>query len=828
MRMDRDRIVARLAAELGWASRNVRARGWRAGLVVALLGTALAANTIVFSAADSLVFHRVPFRDPDRLVEIQRYSANTRRPADGMLSPALLDEWRTQRDLFDGVHGYLSKVIFLTASRGEPELVNAADITVGLPELLGVRPRYGRSLVDGDDRQADPQPVLVADSLARERFGDPAGAVGQKLETTGVALIVVGVMPSDFRYPYGTTRIWRALDPRGPLVRGFAGVFSVARLAPGHSPELVSRMVSQRSAAIGRAAGANQEYRAVAAPIAQSRSADDQRRMFLLLVGAALCLLFTACANVASLELASAVGRARTYAIQLAVGASRASLARTALAEGVLLVGAATIAATGLTYAGVGVLTNILPTRIGSGSVNPIDLDGRAFLFMLAVAAATWALSTLPVVFFAARTNLLDVIKLEGPSAATSSGGAFLRRLLSVAEIALAVVLLAGSVLYVRSYLGLLRIDKGFDSSGVAAINFTIPPQLFGSGADRAALAQTILDRVRRVPGVSAAFEGWPPPDTGDSPTMMSQIEVDARGPADTDILLPRLRVDPDYFKVLRIPLVAGRMFEPGDPTTNIIISRSLARRLWPPDGDAVGHRYRGSSAENWKTVIGVVGHVRLAEEGTAMSGRNFQTYVMRQPPPPPPPAPPAGTRRVAEGGMAYGRMTITARLDSRERAREVYQAVRAIEPRFILDVEFVDDEYANVFGDRLLAARVISAFGVLAFLVAAVGIYGLMAFLVAIRTREIGIRLAMGASPTDVTRLVLSSSVRLAIAGAAIGVAGAAGLSRWMQSQLYGVSGTDPATLGVVAAGVVATAIAATWLPARRAATIDPSTLLK
>jgi ABC-type antimicrobial peptide transport system permease subunit len=172
--------------------------------------------------------------------------------------------------------------------------------------------------------------------------------------------------------------------------------------------------------------------------------------------------------------------------------------------------------------------------------------------------------------------------------------------------------------------------------------------------------------------------------------------------------------------------------------------------------------------------------------------------------------------------------MTITARLDSRERAREVYQAVRAIEPRFILDVEFVDDEYANVFGDRLLAARVISAFGVLAFLVAAVGIYGLMAFLVAIRTREIGIRLAMGASPTDVTRLVLSSSVRLAIAGAAIGVAGAAGLSRWMQSQLYGVSGTDPATLGVVAAGVVATAIAATWLPARRAATIDPSTLLK
>jgi predicted permease len=817
------RFRQRVASELTWAWRNLRARGWRAPLAIALLGAALAANTLVVAAADSLVFNRLPYRDVGRLVEIQRRSADTRQPGSSFLSAALLDEWRKQTDLLEGVQGHLSKVVFLTASRGEPELVRTTDVTVGLVELLGVRPRWGRSLQDGDQNQLDPQPVLIAQSLATERFADPARAVGQRLETTAAPLLVVGVMPAEFRFPVGTSRIWRALDPRGPLARGFAGISSIARIRSGLAPDLAAKMLAQRSAAVGRAAGASAGYAAMAAPLSGLRAAETDRRMFFVLIGAAWCLLLIACANVASLELAGAVVRARTYAIQLAVGASRASLARTALAEGALLAAAATGVASVIMYAGAAALAKLLPVRLSSGSANPIDLDGRAFVFMLAAGLVAWALAALPVVVFAARASLLELLKLDGPTSPVSFGGTRLRRALTVAEIALAVLLAAGSVLYVRTYLKLIEIDKGFDSTGVAVVTFTIPPQLLGSGIERAALAQQILDRFRALPGVLGAFQGSPPPDTGDSPTSIEQIEVDDRPPADTDLRMPRLWVDPDYFKTLRIPLVAGRMFEPGDPMTNVIISDGLARRLWP-DGNAVGHRYRESPTYPWKTVIGVVRRVRLLEDGTTGPRNYFQTYVLR--PPPPPPSPNAS--RARDGGPSYGFLTVTARVDSRARAGDLYRAARALEPRHILKVEFADDQYTRQFEDRLLAARIITAFGALALVLAAAGIYGLMTFLVAGRTREIGIRMALGASRADINRLITGSALRLVVAGALLGVAGALALSRWIQSQLFGVRGTDAATLTLVALGVIGIAIVATRQPARQAGLVDPKVLMK
>jgi len=506
----------RWRTEFRWALRNLRARGWRAPLAAALLAVALAANSLVFSTADSLVFHRVPYRDAGGLVEIQQRDPRTGRPGGSFVSAALLDEWRKQTDLFTSVQGSLTKVIFLSGS-GEPELVPAADVTVGLFELLGAGPRWGRSFVDGDDRQTDVHVVVIAESLARGRFGDPARAVGQKLETTAVPLMVVGVMPAELRYPDGTQRIWRALDPRGPLTRGFAGVASIARIVPGRTIDAVAPLVEQRSAAAGIAAGARAGYMATAAPLRIAATVAEQRRMLLVLVGAALCLLLIACANVASLELANAVGRARTYAIQLAIGASRASLARTALAEGACLVGAAVGAACVLAYAAADVLVRYVTPALRTGA-NPIDVDERALLFMTALGAITWMASTLPVVVFTWRASLLSVLKLEGPSVAASQSGTFVRRALTVAQVALAVLLLVGSVLYVRSYLALLRLDKGFDSTGVASIALIIPPQLFGTSAERQVLTETILDRVRARPGVIAAFEGSPPPNTGDSP----------------------------------------------------------------------------------------------------------------------------------------------------------------------------------------------------------------------------------------------------------------------------------------------------------------------
>ena len=544
-----------------------------------------------------------------------------------------------------------------------------------------------------------------------------------------------------------------------------------------------------------------------------------------MLLGAAISLLLTACANAASLELAGALARARTYAIQLAVGASRTELVRTGLLEGMCLVGTAALAAAVLAYLGTDALVRYLPPSL-TASVNPIDVDYRALLVTTGFAGLAWILSSLPLVAFAWRGNLLELLKIEGASISASRAGALWRRSLTVAQVALAVMLLVGSVLYVRSYLGLVRLDKGFDSSGVVAISLTIPPQLLGSAAERAAMAQTILERLRARPGVLGAFEGSPPPSTGDSPTSNDHIEVDGRPPMETNILVPRLWVDPDYFRVLGIPLVAGRMFERGDPPTNVIITESLARRLWP-DGDAVGHRFREDPLFEWSYVIGVVKHVRTTYDGTSGPERYFQKYSLRQPPPPAT-ASTASTPRSSSGGAAYGFLTVTARVDSRSRASDLYQTVRSIDTRNILKVEFVDDQYARQFADRLLATRIITGFGVLAFVVAAAGIYGVMAFLVANRAREIGIRMALGADSRRIRRLVLESSMWLVLLGAAIGIGGALVASRWAQSQLFGVRATDPMTIVLVTVAVVVTALLATWHPARQATRVDPKVLLR
>lgn len=664
--------------------------------------------------------------------------------------------------------------------------------------------------------------MVIAEPLALARFGDPATAVGKRIETTGEPLLVVGVTPTTFQFPDSAIRIWRPLDPRGPLTRNFAGVFSIARIAPGVSPELLARTMEQRSAQIGAAGAARGDYIAQPGPLRGTLLPAEQRRLFLTLLGAAACLLLIACANIASLELASAVHRARTYAIQLAVGASTTALARTALLEGVALIGTAVAGAVGLTYFASGALVTVFPPYLTRGSVNPIDVDERTLLFMAGAAAIVWLLSSLPVVVYASRGSLLDLLKIEGHAVAASGGTGLVRRGLTVAEVALAVLLLTGSLVYVRSYLALVALDKGFDTSGVVTIGLSIPPQAYPSLADKRALAREAVERLRARPGVIAAADAPPPPSMGAN-YYVEQLELDDRPPVEEKIAIAELDVEPDYFSVLRIPIRSGRTFEAGEPATQVIVSETFARRYFP-GGNAVGHRYRRDPRTPWRDIVGVAGYVRSSNDPPgSQSTTSFQTYVPRQPPPPSP-----ATARRLESGGSFGFLTLMARVDSRARATDLFQTVRGIDKRFILKLDFIEDVYARQFEDRLFIARIITSFGVLAFLIAAAGIYSVMAFLVAQRIREIGIRMALGADARRISRLVLGSSLRLVIAGAILGVAGAIAAGRSLQSQLFGVQATDPATLVIVTAGVIATALLATWQPARQAARVDPKLLLK
>jgi predicted permease len=801
-----------LGPELKWAWRNLKARRMRGVMTVVLLGLALGANTLVFSAADSLMFHRAPYRDPDRLIEIQS-PIGRGTVGSPILSAALLDEWRRHDDLFEDIQGHLQKTIFLTEAN-QLQRVPTADVTPGLIELLGVSPRWGRALIVSDASQPHPQVVLIAEALARQLFGDPAAAVGRTLQTSVEPLLVVGVMSDTFRFPAGEAQIWRALDPKGPLTQNFNGVWSIARVRSSISLETLTAELGRRSAGVAERAGRQTPYRAFAAPLRVKTSPEQQRRMLLVLVGAALCLLLTACANVASFELAGVVQRARTHAIHLALGASRRVLCRIVLLEIGGLLAAAGVLATVLAFAGAAVMSEYLPAALVARTANPIDLDLRGLAFMTAVVVITWLLTALPVLLHVSRSSLIDVLKLEDRSTASSRAGNRMRQVLTIGEIAVAVVLTIGGLLYVRTYLSMLRIDKGFDTSGLAVVNLGMP-ELPAPATH--ALAKQIVERLRTLPGVVGATSGSAPPHRGAVFGSTGVVTEEASEPERLTIAV--LDVEPEYFEVLRIPLTAGRLFQPNEPGSNVIVTETFARRFWR-DGQALGRRFRQSAKEPWYSVVGVVRHARtIADPLSGASANDFQIYVPRQPP---------QNRPVNRTGAVTSFIDVTIRIDKPARVNDVVRAVRGVDPSAIVKVDFVDDVYARQFETTLLATRVVGGFGVLAFLISAVGVYAVMAFMVATRRREISIRIALGAGPAAVIRLILSSSLTLAGTGVALGLVCAFVASRWIESQLFGVHSLDLATYGFVSTALLTAATAAALYPARRALTINPVETLR
>jgi putative ABC transport system permease protein len=819
--------------ELHWAWRGVRGRGLRAALVVVLVALALAGNALIFAVADALVFNRVPYPSADRIVEIHAVDTPDQTNGDRFFSAALLDEWRKQTDLFSSVQGYLTKNVFVV-SDGRSEIASTTDITPGLIELLGVAPAWGRTLSEVDARETAVLPSLLSAQLARQLFGRPEHALGKTVETTAYPLLVVGVMADDFAFPRSRNDIWRVMDPRGPLTANFAGVQSIARIAPGVSMEGLRLQMRQRSAGIGAAAGARSGYLAVPGPFHMSSMAglDRARTMFLVLLGGALCLLLTACANVASVELAGALRRSRTSAVQMALGASRAMLARIAFLEGALLLGAAVAGGAVLAWLATHALETLLPARMTTLTANPIDIDARALLFMGAIAAFGWLLTSLPAVLFASRTTLLHLLKNEDRSASLSRGGVYVRRGLTVFEVAVAVLLVTSATMYTRSYVALLGVDKGFDASNLVELSFTIPVEYYNGPGESRVFGDEVLARVRAVPGVLSAMAGSPPPSTGNSPFGGVSISVDGQPPGEETFRIGEHNVPSEFLDVTRLPLRAGRWFDAHEPPAQVVIPEQLARRLWPT-GQAVGRSFRvlrgGGRDQRTLQVIGVVGDFRTSRPDIA-SGREpaYFYYTLRLPPPPAPPVTAPAKPRPPSAGGSWRFLDVTARLDSPGRAGQLLDAARTVDRRLRVTLESVDDRYAEMFSDVLLATRVTNAFGALAFLVAVVGVYGVMSYLVAGRRREIGIRMALGADRRDVRRLVLSSAVKLVVVGTLLGVAGALGVARWSASQFFGVSAMDPLTYVSVAALILVTAVIATWQPAQSASRIDPAVTLR
>jgi predicted permease len=798
--------------ELSWSWRGVRERRWRAAFVVVLLGVTLAANLVVFAAADAFVFRVLPYRAPESLVIIQRNSSFG-GPSDYMSKGSFL-AWREQTDLFAGLHAHERTGSAYVTIDGITEAVGAHAVTPGLFEFLGIVPAWGRPL-QGADAAAGALPVaVIGERLARRLFGSPEASLNQSVEAGGTRLTVVGVMPGAFRFPTAREEIWRALDLAG--WPDDTGLRHIARLAPAQSVDTARAAVTARVPAINGASTSRRDRSKEGLNVELRRLIDFRRNAtasstFALLAGAAACLLLVACANVASLELAGVARRRRVFAIQSALGASRASLVRVGLLESAFILTAAASLALGLALWGQSLLTEQLTTGMRDALANPIDLDARAFLFMIVVAGATWLLVSLPVTLRASRVSVLAGLRDDSRTMPVSRASVRMRQWLMTGQVALTVMLLVGATLYVRSYAAKVGQPTGLDTSRVMTI--TVSPT-----ADRRnehqRIERDLLDRLRVALGVeSVARTGGLPPSTQSGAS--GNLYVDGRDSSPGRPMVSMYHVDPEYFRTLGVSIVRGRAFDASSPPDEVIVDETFARRLLPVS-DPLGARFRfgrdGSVSLGGVRefrIVGISRELRADRKTVAGSGEEVFVAYMRLSP-------------------TYHPLTFVVKLDTLHRMPAITSLIRAAAGRAIVRVDTVDARYARLEGDQWLSAAVTSGFSALALVVAVAGVYAVMAFLVAGRSREIGIRMALGASAPDVRRLILSTSLRFVLVGAVAGLAGAALTSRWTASQLFGVSALDPATYAGATLLVVAVAMAATWWPARRASLVDPAVTLR
>lgn len=790
-------------------------------IVVSIVGVGLGAATAVFSVVDQLILRPAPFAEPSRLVSVM----DLFRAAGARSTNLTLEKiagWREQPALFEAFEGYTFRRVDVTGDGGEPERVNGLVVTDGLFRLLGVQPSLGRGLGPDDGRPGAEPVVLISDGFWKRRFGGRTDALGSRLALSDEPHTVVGVMPRRFRIHGEDEDLWlpvRAAGGGGTLPGGFVGLARLARgvdvaSAQGIADRIAARLQAETPLPSAPFWDIHVEKKKVASVAATTRTA-----LFVLLGAVGFVLLIT-CANTASLLLSQIDVRQRESAIRAAIGASRRRLFREVLTESVLLAGLGGAVGILLATWGVEAIVAAAPPNLAFNPTSPIEVDLRILLVAIGLTLATGVVFGLTPAWRGARPHVEAILKsgADGGRGGTAQGG--LAGALLVAEVAFSLILLIGAALMVRTFVNLHALSPGFDANGAIAISLSLPTDKYAGAGARSAFFQSLAERVAGLPGVTHAASAAHV-FTGAGISFVTVDEIEGRGPgaASGSLAVPRNTVSPEYFQAMGIPLLAGRSFADADDPDAIVVSRSLAERLWP-GGDALGRRFRFAAGWPWHTVVGVAGDVEPRSGGEAESP--FQLYG-RFPPPSAAAAPPPRVRGYAE------RVLIVRAADPAAVVPAIRGAVWTLDPNQPVGrVDLVSDLYADAFGRERFVLQLMTAFGLIAVGLTAAGIFGVLAQVVARRTREIGVRVALGARGTDIVRLVATRGIVLVIAGAALGLAGAMAVSRSLEALLFQVRPIDPVSFAAVALLMVLIAVAACWLPVRRAIRLDPAAALR
>jgi putative ABC transport system permease protein len=797
--------------DLAHALRRLARRPAFVAVASGTLAVGIGAATAIFSVAHAVMLRPLPYARPERLVTVWQQDLDRSQPFVEMSYPAFRD-WRAANPAFEDLAGLPStNQSWTLTGRGEPVELTGRLVSWSFFEVMGVRPALGRTLTPEDDRRGAARVVVLGHDLWRGRFGADPRVVGTSLVLDGEPFTVVGVMPRGFAYPAGAA-MWTPVVPGVPELAETPGVFwmsAVGRLKPGVSLEQARRDMRAFATRYNRDKYQAPGITAVVTPLQEIVLGPARPTLLALLAGTGLVLL-VACANVAALQLVRMEARAPELALRTALGASGARLVRGLLAEslvlGVLGGGLGTLAA----LAGVPALVALSPAEVPR--LGEATLDATALAFALAVTLLTVAATALAPALALRGRSIRE--GLLGGARALASGGSRLRTALVAGEVALALVVLVGAGLLVRSFLALRHVALGFDAERVTAVEAG-PSERLGL-AEQRAYVDTLLARLRALPGVESAAAVTLRPLWG-TVGMDWPFTVEGQSPKDAERnpLLNFETVTPDYFRTMGIPVRQGRAFDERDREGQpgvVIVGESLARREWP-GRDPIGKRLKlplpGTEYDGkWLTVVGVAGDARYRE----LTATRLDLYMPHR-----------------QSDHRPHHVVLRTRGETAGLPAAVLRVLREDDPEQPSPrIVALSDAVSAALGIPRFAARVLSAFGLVALLLAALGLYGLVAYSVSRRTREIGVRVALGARPVHVARLVLGEGLRPAVAGVAVGFAAALLASRLLARLLFGVGPTDAVTLTGAATLLVTVAAAAAALAARRALAVDPATTLR
>ncbi len=776
-------------------------------VAVTALALGIGANSAIFSVVNAVLLRPLPYKDPGRLVKV--WETYPQFPKVEASVPNLLD-WKAQNHVFEEIAAYRTgENGFNLTGVGEPERIQGTFASASLFPLLGMQAALGRTFLPKEDKPGGEPVVILSHRLWQRRLGSDPSLIGKAVTLNGRSYMVVGVMPRGFAFP-SWAELWMPMGQMGTdelTSRVYHPLEVIARLKPGITlmqaeaeMDTISHRLQQQYPKTNRG------WNVRLVPLDQELLG-NLRRALLVLLGATGLVLVIACANVANLLLARAAARQKEIAIRAALGAGRWRLTRQLLTESVLL--SFLGGALGLLLAlwVLDLLVALGPTEIPG--VKEIGIDARVLGFTVLISFLTGAIFGLVPALQVSKTDLNETLK-EGARTSTSGfHGSRLRSPRVVSEVALALVLLVGAGLLIKSFLRLLRVDPGFNPHRVLTLRIDLPDSKYSSNDRIAAFYQQLSQRIKTLPGVETVGMINYLPLSPES-TNRTRFTVEGRPVSEFETLpVAELRsINPDYFRAMRSPLLKGRYFIDTEKVSVCIINETMARRFFPHE-DPIGKRVNtGDLAPQpfWLSIIGVVGDVR--HFGLDDRAR-FDVYV-----------------NSTESEMYLVVRTASDPLSLAPAVRREVQAVDKDVP--VSNVTTMDQILSNSLSSRRFSMLLLGIFAGLALILAAVGIYGVISYSVTQRTHEIGIRMALGAERSDVLRLVVRQGMVLTLAGVGAGVAGSLALTRFLSSLLYEVRPTDPATFVSISLLLTGVALLATYIPARRATKVDPMVALR